>query len=136
MKALVYQGPGQTSRQERPTPQLQAPGDAIVNIAKTTICGTDLHIVKGDVPTCAPGRILGHEGTGAVQAVGSGAPASFITRLVDTVSTPTLLKTIAARKIDPARLITHRFTLDRIRDAYETFAHAANTQALTVIIEA
>jgi threonine dehydrogenase-like Zn-dependent dehydrogenase len=136
MKALVYQGPGRTSRQERPTPQLQSPGDAIVNIAKTTICGTDLHILKGDVPTCAPGRILGHEGTGTVQTVGSGAPASFITRLVDTVSTPTLPKTIVARKIDPVRLITHRFTLDRIRDAYETFAHAASTQALTVIIEA
>jgi alcohol dehydrogenase len=345
MKALVYQGPGHKSLQERPMPQLQAPGDAIVKIAKTTICGTDLHILKGDVPTCAPGRILGHEGTGTVQTVGSGVttfkpgdrvliscisacgrcdycrrgmyshcasggwilgneidgtqaeyvriphadtslyrlpdgieeealvmlsdilptgfecgvlngrvapggtvaivgagpiglaalltaqfyspaeiimidlddnrlavakrfgataavnaadgtaaaavmkltggrgvdtaieavgvPASFITcedivapggtianvgvhgvkvdlhlerlwaqnitittRLVDTVSTPMLLKTVAARKIDPTRLITHRFTLDRILDAYETFAHAASTQALKVIIEA
>jgi len=345
MKALVYEGPGRKSLGDRPMPTIAASGDAIVKIAKTTICGTDLHILKGDVPTCAPGRILGHEGVGTVETIGAGVtafkpgdrvliscitscgrceycrrgmyshcttggwilgnaidgtqadyvriphadtslyplpqgvdeealvmlsdilptgfecgvlngkvapgstvaivgagpiglaalltaqfyspaeiivadldanrlavakrfgatatvsaaggkaaqavmqmtgdrgvdtaieavgvPASFITcedivapggtianvgvhgakvdlhlerlwsqnisittRLVDTSTTPMLLKTVAAKKIDPTRLITHRFTLAQILDAYETFAHAASTQALKVIIAA
>ena len=345
MKALVYNGPGLKALEERPQPEIQAPGDAIVKIVKTTICGTDLHILKGDVPTCAPGRILGHEGVGIIYAVGAGmttfqrgdrvliscisscgkcdycrrgmyshcttggwilgnkidgtqaeyvriphadtslypiaqgadeealvmlsdilptgfecgvlngkvapgstvaivgsgpiglaalltaqfySPAEIImidlddsrlevakrfgatasvnssdgkaaeavmkltgergvdtaieavgiaatfelceqivapggiianigvhgakvalhleslwdrnititTRLVDTVSTPMLLKTVQSGKIDPTRLITHHFKLDHIMDAYETFAHAASTRALKVIIEA
>ena len=345
MKALVYLGPGRKAVEERPVPEIKAAGDAIVKIAKTAICGTDLHILKGDVATCAPGRILDHEGTGIVEKVGAGvttfrpgdrvliscvsacgrceycrcgmyshcttggwilgneidgaqaeyvriphadtslyripdgadeealvmlsdilptgfecgvlngkvspgcmvaivgagpiglaalltaqfySPAEIImidfdgnrldvakrfgatrtinaadgkaaaavmkltegrgvdtaieavgvsdsfltcqdivapggtianvgvhgakvdlhlerlwsrniaitTRLVDTVSTPMLLKTMQARKIDPTKLITHRFKLDRILDAYETFAHAANTKALKVVIEA
>lgn len=345
MKALVYKGPGQKVLEDRPTPQITAPTDAVVKIVKTTICGTDLHILKGDVATCAPGRILGHEGVGVVDQVGAvvsefrpgdrvivscisscgkcdycrrgmyshcahggwilgntidgtqaeyvripfadtslyhipagveeealvmlsdilptgfecgvlngkvepgstiaivgagpiglaalltaqfyspaeiimvdlddnrletakrfgattvlnnkdgkaaekimkmtagrgvdaaieavGVPATFLnceeivapggvianvgvhgvkvdlhleklwdrniaitTRLVDTVTTPMLLKTVQSRKIDPTRLITHRFKLDKILDAYETFGHAADTQALKVIIEA
>jgi alcohol dehydrogenase len=345
MKALVYKGPGSKAVEDRPMPQIAAPTDAIVRITKTTICGTDLHILKGDVPTCAPGRILGHEGVGIVEKIGPGVtvfkpgdpvlvscisscgkcqycrrgmyshcttggwilgneidgtqaeyvriphadtslypipagadeealvmlsdilptgfecgvlngkvepgstvaivgagpiglaslltaqfyspaeiimidldenrldvarrfgatatvnakdgkaaetvmnltggrgvdtaieavgvPASFITcedivapggtianvgvhgakvdlhlerlwarnitittRLVDTVSTPMLLKTVQAGKIDPKRLITHRFKLAKILDAYDTFGQAANTQALKVIIEA
>jgi alcohol dehydrogenase len=72
MKALVYQGPGKKALEDRPMPDIQAPTDAIVKISKTTICGTDLHILKGDVPTCAPGRILGHEGVGIVEKVGAG----------------------------------------------------------------
>jgi alcohol dehydrogenase len=344
MKALVYHGPGKKSFDERPMPEIRDATDAIVKIVKTTICGTDLHILKGDVATCAPGRILGHEGVGVVQAVGAGVttykpgdrvliscisscgrceycrrgmyshcttggwilgnaidgtqaeyvriphadnslyripegadeealvmlsdilptgfecgvlngrvepgstvaivgagpiglaalltaqfyapaeiimvdfdanrlavakrfgatqtvnagegdpaaaimlmtggrgvdtaieavgvPASFVTcenivapggtianvgvhgvkvdlhletlwarnitittRLVDTSTTPMLLKTVQGKKIDPTRLITHRFKLDHILDAYETFAHAADTQALKVIIE-
>ena len=75
MKALVYRGPGKKSLEDRPIPDLAAPGDAIVKITKTTICGTDLHILKGDVPTCAPGRILGHEGVGIVEKVGAGVSA-------------------------------------------------------------
>lgn len=70
MKALVYKGPGQKALENRPKPTLQAPDDAIIRILKTTICGTDLHILRGDVPTCAPGRILGHEGVGVVEEVG------------------------------------------------------------------
>ncbi|HVJ31958.1 MAG TPA: zinc-dependent alcohol dehydrogenase family protein [Terriglobia bacterium] len=345
MKALVYQARGRKAVEERPKPEIQAAGDAVVKIVKTTICGTDLHILKGDVPTCAPGRILGHEGIGVVETVGAGVttfqpgdrvliscitacgrceycrrgmyshcttggwilgneidgtqaeyvriphadtslyrlpegvdeaalvmlsdilptgfecgvlngkvspgssvaivgagpiglaalltaqfyspaeiimidlddnrldvakrfgatavingadgkavetvlkmtegrgvdtaieavgvPASFITcediiapggtianvgvhgmkvdlhlerlwaknitittRLVDTVSTPMLLKTVQSRKIDPTKLITHRFPLDRILDAYDTFEHASKSQALKVIIEA
>ena len=72
MKALVYHGPGAKALEDRPKPVLGAPGDAIVKIVKTTICGTDLHILKGDVATCAPGRILGHEGVGIVESVGAG----------------------------------------------------------------
>jgi len=345
MKALVYQGPGKKAVEDRPIPEIAAPGDAIVKIAKTTICGTDLHILKGDVPTCDPGRILGHEGVGVVDKVGAavtgfrpgdhvliscisscgkceycrkgmyshcttggwilgnridgtqaeyvrvphadtslykvpagadeealvmlsdilptgfecgvlngkvqpgatvaivgagpiglaalltaqfyapaeivmidlddkrlalsrqfgatqtinsrdgkaaegvmkltggrgvdtaieavGVPATFVlcedivapggtianigvhgakvdlhlerlwshnititTRLVDTVTTPMLLKTVQSKKIDPQRLITHRFTLDRILDAYDTFGNAARTGALKVLIEA
>ncbi|HWB50589.1 MAG TPA: zinc-dependent alcohol dehydrogenase family protein [Stellaceae bacterium] len=345
MKALVYQRPGKVALEQRPTPEIAEAGDAVVRILKTTICGTDLHILKGDVPTCAPGRILGHEGVGVVDRVGAGVtafrpgdhvlvscisacgkceycrrgmyshcasggwilgnaidgtqaeyvrvphadtslypipagadeealvmlsdilptgfecgvlngkvapggtvaivgagpiglaalltaqfyapadiimidlddnrldvarrfgatatvnattgnaaeavmkltggrgvdtaieavgvPASFITceevvgpggtianvgvhgvkvdlhlerlwsqnitittRLVDTVTTPMLLKTVQAHKIDPQRLITHRFKLDDILEAYDTFAHAAETRALKVIIEA
>ena len=75
MKALVYQGPGLKSLEDRPKPQIQAAGDAIVRILKTTICGTDLHILKGDVASCAPGRILGHEGVGVVETVGAGVTA-------------------------------------------------------------
>jgi alcohol dehydrogenase len=345
MKAFIYQGPGKSALEDRPKPQITAPTDAIVKIVKTTICGTDLHILKGDVPTCTPGRILGHEGVGIVDQVGNavtsfkpgdrvivpcisacgkcdycrkgmyshcttggwilgntidgtqaeyvrtphadtslyhipagtdeealvmlsdilptgfecgvlngkvqpgatiaivgsgpiglaalltaqfyspaeiimvdfdnnrletakrfgattvinakdgkaaekilamtggrgvdtaieavGVPASFITcedivtpggiianigvhgikvdlhleklwdrniaittRLVDTVTTPMLLKTVQSHKVDPVKLITHHFKLDRIMDAYETFGHAAKTNALKVIIEA
>lgn len=344
MKAFVYQGPGKSALMDRPKPAIAAPTDAIVRIVKTTICGTDLHILKGDVPSCTPGRVLGHEGVGVVDEVGAavtafkpgdrvivscisacgkcdycrkgmyshcscggwilgntidgtqadyvrtphadtslyhipagadeealvmlsdilptgfecgvlngkvqpgatvaivgsgpiglaalltaqfyspaqiimvdfddnrlevaskfgatsvvnagdgkavetimrmtggrgvdtaieavGVPASFITcedivapggiianigvhgvkvdlhleklwdrniaittRLVDTATTPMLLKTVQSHKVDPARLITHRFKLDRIMDAYETFGHAGATHALKVIIE-
>jgi alcohol dehydrogenase len=70
MKALVYQGPGKKSLEDRPKPEIAAPTDAIVRVTKTTICGTDLHILKGDVATCQPGRILGHEGVGVIDQVG------------------------------------------------------------------
>jgi len=70
MKALVYRGVGQVKLEERARPEIAAAGDAIVRVTKTTICGTDLHIAKGDVPTCPPGTILGHEGVGVVEAVG------------------------------------------------------------------
>jgi alcohol dehydrogenase len=72
MKALVYQGPGAKALEDRPKPELRDAGDAIVRVTRTTICGTDLHILKGDVATCAPGRILGHEGVGVVEASGAG----------------------------------------------------------------
>jgi alcohol dehydrogenase len=345
VKAFVYQGPGKSALVDRPKPEITVPTDAIIKIVKTTICGTDLHILKGDVPTCTPGRILGHEGVGVVDKVGGavtafrpgdrvivscisacgkcdycrrgmyshcttggwilgntidgtqaeyvrtphadtslyhipagsdeealvmlsdilptgfecgvlngkvqpgatiaivgagpiglatlltaqfyspaeiimvdfddnrletakrfgatttinandgkaverimqitggrgvdtaieavGVPASFITcedivapggiianigvhgvkvdlhleklwdrniaittRLVDTVTTPMLLKTVGSHKVDPTKLITHHFKLDGIKDAYETFGHAAKTNALKVIIEA
>jgi len=75
MKALVYLGPAKKAVQERPKPEIASPTDAIVRITKTTICGTDLHILKGDVPSCQPGRILGHEGVGVIEKAGSGVTA-------------------------------------------------------------
>jgi alcohol dehydrogenase len=71
MKALVYHGPGIKSWDDVPDPQIIDPTDAIIGVDATTICGTDLHILKGDVPECTVGRILGHEAVGTVQAVGS-----------------------------------------------------------------
>ncbi|MEV0354292.1 zinc-dependent alcohol dehydrogenase family protein [Nonomuraea sp. NPDC050680] len=71
MKALIYHGPGRRSWEETPDPQLIEPTDAIVRVDAVTICGTDLHILKGDVPTVAPGTILGHEAVGTVTTTGS-----------------------------------------------------------------
>jgi len=75
MNALVYHGPGKKAWEEKPTPTLQQPTDAIVRIHKTTICGTDLHILKGDLPEVTDGRILGHEGIGVIEEVGSAVTA-------------------------------------------------------------
>ena len=71
MKALVYGGPGEKSWKDVPDPKIQKPTDVIVKMDTTTICGTDLHILKGDVPAVTPGRILGHEGVGTITEVGS-----------------------------------------------------------------
>jgi alcohol dehydrogenase len=71
MKALVYHGPGKKAWEEKPKPTIKEPTDAIVKVSKTTICGTDLHILKGDVPAVTDGRILGHEGVGVIEEVGS-----------------------------------------------------------------
>ena len=71
MKALVYDGPGKKSWIEVPDPVIKNPSDVIVRLDATTICGTDLHILKGDVPAVTPGRILGHEGVGKITAIGS-----------------------------------------------------------------
>jgi len=76
LKALVYLGPGKKAFQDQPKPEISAPSDAIVRIVRTTICGTDLHILKGDVPSCQPGRVLGHEGVGVIETVGA-AVTSF-----------------------------------------------------------
>jgi alcohol dehydrogenase len=70
MKALVYHGPNKLALDEKPKPKIMESTDAIVRVTTTTICGTDLHILKGDVPTIADGRILGHEGVGIIEAVG------------------------------------------------------------------
>lgn len=70
MRALVYGGPGVREWQEAPDPILLDATDAIIGVDTTTICGTDLHILKGDVPEVTPGRILGHEAVGTVEAVG------------------------------------------------------------------
>ncbi len=72
MKALVYQGPGKKSWEEVPDPVIQHSTDVIVKMVATTICGTDLHILKGDTPEVQVGRILGHEGIGVITEIGAG----------------------------------------------------------------
>jgi alcohol dehydrogenase len=72
MKALVYHGPGRKAWEEVPMPTVVADTDAIVRVDTVTICGTDLHILKGDVPEVTDGRILGHEAVGTVEHVGTG----------------------------------------------------------------
>ena len=71
MKALVYTGTGTVEVLDRPKPTIQAPTDAVIRVLHASICGTDLHILKGDVPTIQPGIILGHEGVGVIDSVGS-----------------------------------------------------------------
>lgn len=72
MKALVYHGPGKRSWEEVADPTIEKPTDAVVRVDAVTICGTDLHILGGDVPAVTPGRVLGHEAVGTVTAIGSG----------------------------------------------------------------
>jgi len=72
MKALVYQGPGNKSWTTAPDPTIQEPTDIIVQVDTTTLCGTDLHILEGDVPAVTEGRILGHEAVGTIVEKGSG----------------------------------------------------------------
>jgi alcohol dehydrogenase len=72
MKALVYGGPGSRAWKDVPDPTIQDPEDAIIRVDAVTICGTDLHILKGDVPSVEPGRVLGHEAVGTVLETGAG----------------------------------------------------------------
>src|ERR671913_691846 len=72
VKALNYHGPGKKVWESKDDPGIERPADAVVRIDTTTICGTDLHILKGDVPEVTDGRILGHEGGGTITQVGSG----------------------------------------------------------------
>ncbi len=72
MKALVYHGPGKCAWEDKARPAIQNPAEAIVRITTSTICGTDLHILKGDLPSVTEGRTLGHEGIGVIEQVGTG----------------------------------------------------------------
>ena len=72
MKALVYHGMGKRAWENMPRPVILEPGDALVRVTTSTICGTDLHILKGDLPAVTDGRILGHEGIGVVEQIGTG----------------------------------------------------------------
>ena len=76
MKALVYHGPGKSAWEDKPRPTIEDAADAIVRITTSTICGTDLHILKGDLPAVTDGRILGHEGIGVIEEIG-GSVSSF-----------------------------------------------------------
>ncbi len=72
MKALVYHGPSDKAWEDVDQPVVRDDTDAIVRVDATTICGTDLHILKGDVPAVTDGRILGHEAVGTVESIGTG----------------------------------------------------------------
>ena len=71
MKAFVFHGPGQSAWEDVPDPAVKEPTDAVVRVDSVTICGTDLHILKGDVPEVRPGTVLGHEAVGEIVEVGS-----------------------------------------------------------------
>jgi alcohol dehydrogenase len=125
-------------------------GKAVETVMKMTEGrGVDTAIEAVGVPasfvTCedivAPGGVIANIGVHGVKAELHlerlwDRNIAITTRLVDTVSTPMLLKTVQSHKIDPTRLITHRFKLDQIIEAYETFGTAAGTKALKVLIEA
>lgn len=111
MKTLLYHGTPEPRWQDEPVPTLHEPGEAIVRISRTTICGTDLHILKGDVPTVEPSRTLGHDGIGIVRQIGP-AVSNF------------------------RRLVTHRFAPPEIRRAYDLFARAAREHAMKVVLAA
>lgn len=70
MKALVYNGIGKIAVEDRPIPTIRDPSDAIIKLTRTTICGSDLHIIQGHVPTVDKGRVIGHEGIGVISEVG------------------------------------------------------------------
>lgn len=72
MKAVVFHGPGEKRWEDVPDPEITDDGDAVIRVDAVTICGTDLHILKGDVPAVTDGRILGHEAVGTVEEVGPG----------------------------------------------------------------
>lgn len=133
------------------TDTISASGDQAVEqvMALTSGTGVDTAIEAVGVPATfvmcedivAPGGVIANIGVHGVKADLHleklwSQNISITTRLVDTVTTPMLLKTVCAHKIDPKRLITHHFGLDRILDAYETFSNAADTRALKVVIEA
>src|SRR5437588_4775359 len=106
MRALVYHGPGRKAWEETADPEITDDLDAIVRVDTVTICGTDLHILKGDVPEVTDGRILGHEAVGTIVETGRAVATlhleeqwvrdiTITTGLVDTHSTPTLLRLLA-----------------------------------------
>jgi threonine dehydrogenase-like Zn-dependent dehydrogenase len=143
MRAVVYHGPGQKAWEEVPDPEILDDGDAILRVDAATICGTDLHILKGDVPEVREGRVLGHEAVGTVEEVGDGvhtmglvdtSSTPVLMRLVDTSSTPVLMRLVNSGQIDARRFITHHFGLDEFDEAYDTFARAADTGALKVVL--
>ena len=92
MKALVYHGPGSKAWEEVPMPQIIDNTDAVVRVDCTTMCGSDLHILKGDVPEVTEGRILGHEAVGTVESVGAAVTHPLVSDLEDEVLRAQLLQ--------------------------------------------
>ncbi|WP_151719691.1 zinc-dependent alcohol dehydrogenase family protein [Gemmobacter serpentinus] len=131
MKALVYQGPGKKDWIEKEKPGIQKPTDVIVKVMKTTICGTDLHILKGDVPTVDVGRILGHEGVGIVEEVG-GAVRNFkkgdpvlISCVTSCGSCPNCKRQLYAHCADGGWILGHR--IDGTQAEYVRIPHGDNS---------
>ena len=111
MKALVYHGPGHKAWEDAPKPTIIDDTDAIVRVDATTICGTDLHILKGDVPAVTDGRILGHEAVGTVDAVGAGVKTVKVGDRV-LVSCISVLRHVPVLPGGPLRPVPRRRRLD------------------------
>jgi alcohol dehydrogenase len=182
MKALVYHGPGQRGWDTVGDPAIIDPTDIIVRIDSSTICGSDLHILKGDVPETTPGTVLGHEAVGTVQEIGAnvstvaigdrvllscvsscgrcrfckegrygqclGGGGWIFGHLIDGLQAEyarvpfadnSVYKVpdelVASGRLDPTIFATHRFALADTMSAYDTFADAAATNALKVVLE-
>ena len=131
MKALVYGGPGLKTWADKAYPTIEKPTDAIVRITHTTICGTDLHILKGDVPAVTPGRVLGHEGVGVVEQVGS-AVRNFrkgarvlISCITSCGSCPNCKRQMYAHCADGGWILGH--LIDGTQAEYVRIPHADNS---------
>ncbi|PIE52699.1 alcohol dehydrogenase [Candidatus Fermentibacteria bacterium] len=131
MKALVYNGPGKKEWVEKAKPGIEKPTDVIVRITKTTICGTDLHILKGDVPAVTPGRTLGHEGVGVVEEVGTavrnfkkGDPV-LISCVTSCGSCPNCKKQLYAHCYDGGWILGH--LIDGTQAEYVRVPHGDNS---------
>lgn len=131
MKALVYQGPGKKDWIEKERPGIDKPTDVIVRVTKTTICGTDLHILKGDVPAVTEGRTLGHEGVGIVEEVGSavrnfkkGDPV-LISCVTSCGSCPNCKRQLYAHCADGGWILGHK--IDGTQAEYVRIPHGDNS---------
>ena len=131
MLALVYQGPGRKELVDRPRPTVVDATDAVVRITRTTLCGTDLHILRGDVPTCVPGTVLGHEGVGVVDSVGSGVTAFkpgdsvLISCITSCGRCPACRKAMYSHCSNGGWLLGHR--IDGTQAEYVRVPHADNS---------
>jgi len=157
MKALVFHGSNKLALEDRLRPTLKEATDAIVRITTTTICRTDLHILKGDVSTISDGRILDHEGVEIIEEAGKNV-LNF--HRGDKVLIPLITscgrcgfckKTMyshcrnggwllgnridGTQAEDAKKLVSHRFKLPKIMKAYDTFANAAKEHAVKVVIK-
>ena len=131
MKALTYQGPGEKAWSDIAKPVIDKPTDAIVRILHTTICGTDLHILKGDVPEVTKGTVLGHEGVGVVEAVGP-AVRNFkpgdhvlISCITSCGSCPNCRRQMYSHCADGGWILGH--TIDGTQAEYVRIPHADNS---------
>lgn len=131
MKALVYRGPGKRAWEERPAPKVKRPTDAVIKILHTTICGTDLHILNGEVPEVEDGRILGHEGVGIVASVGDSV-TTFVAGDQVIISCITSCgkccncrKSMYSHCLDGGWLLGH--TIDGTQAEYVRIPHADNS---------
>ncbi|KAJ7511514.1 alcohol dehydrogenase GroES domain protein [Mycena galericulata] len=128
MKALVFAGLGHPIVEQRPRPQILAPTDAVVKMVKGSICGTDLHILKGDVASCTTGRILGHEGTAVVHSIGASVTAFkpgdrvIVSCITSCLSCEFCRKGLASHCVDGGWILGN--TIDGTQAEYVRIPHA------------
>ncbi len=131
MRALVYQGPGRKDWVEKAKPTIEKPTDVIVRVTKTTICGTDLHILKGDVPAVTEGRTLGHEGVGVVEDVGDAVrnfrkgDAVLISCVTSCGTCPNCKRQLYAHCADGGWILGHK--IDGTQAEYVRIPHGDNS---------